>query len=47
MLIAASSCSTSSGTANRHRHVYPRRPNELPVLILIGSVVLVVVKPVG
>ncbi len=32
---------------NRHGHVYYRWLNELPVLILIASVVLVVVKPAG
>lgn len=32
---------------NRHGHVYYRWLNELPVLILIATVVLVVVKPVS
>lgn len=30
---------------NRHSHIYYRWLNELPVVILIGAVVLVVVKP--
>lgn len=31
--------------ANRHGHVYYRWFNEIPVLLLIGVVILVVVKP--
>ena len=34
------------GDRNRHGHVYYRWFNELPVLVLVGTVILVVVRPV-